>query len=101
VLKSKASYKAKLENKLHANDIKGVWRGLQDITDYKIKHHVLVSDPSLPGRFNDFYCRFDSGGHLPPPAIESRRTLHPLSLSMMLESCSVSRTPGRRQSLMA
>jgi len=45
VLKSKASYKAKLENKLHANDIKGVWRGPQDITDYKIKLHVLVSDP--------------------------------------------------------
>ena len=50
MLKAKASYKAKLENKLQANDIRGVWQGLQAITDYKTKHHVLDSDPSLPGR---------------------------------------------------
>jgi hypothetical protein len=80
VLKSKASYKAKLENKLHANDIKGVWRGLQDITDYKIKHHAPVSDPSLPGRLNDFYCRFDSGGHLPPPCYREQEDT-PLTIS--------------------
>ena len=31
VSKAKLSYKAKLENKLKANDIKGAWQGLQDI----------------------------------------------------------------------
>ena len=78
VSKAKASYKVKLEDKLKANDIKGVWQGLQDITDYKTKHHAPDRDPSLPGRLNDFYCRFDSENQSPsfpreqgdtPPAI--------------------------------
>ncbi len=51
---------------LQANDIKGVWQGLQAITDYKTKYHVPDSDPSLPGRLNDFYCRFDKSNHQPP-----------------------------------
>lgn len=66
MVKAKASYSVKLENKLRANDIRGVWQGLQAITDYKTKHHVLDSDPSLPGRLNDFYCRFDKGNHQSP-----------------------------------
>ena len=72
MLKAKSSYKAKLENKLQANDIKGVWRGLQDITDYKTKHYAPVSDPSLPGRLNDSYCRFDCGNHLPSPCFREQ-----------------------------
>ncbi len=35
-----------------ANDIKGVWQGLQAITDYNTKHYVLDSDPSIPERLN-------------------------------------------------
>ena len=67
VVKAKSAYRIKLENKLKANDIKGVWQGLQSITDYKTKHHAPASDPSLPDELNNFYCRFDGGVQHPPP----------------------------------
>ena len=69
VSKAKASYKAKLESRLMTNDICGMWQGLQAITEYKTKQHVTDPDPSLPGRLNDIFCRFDSysGNQAPPP----------------------------------
>lgn len=72
VVNAKASYKAKLEKKLQANDIKGVWQGLQDITDFKTKHHAPVSDPALPDKLNNFYCRFDDGVQLPAPCYKEQ-----------------------------
>ena len=55
------------------NDKHGMWQGLQAITEYKTKQHVTDPDPSLPGRLNDFFCRFDSssGNQAPPPFRQS------------------------------
>ena len=73
VSKAKAAYKTKLESRRMTNDIRGMWQGLQAITEYKTKQHVTDTDPTLPGRLNDFFCRFDSdrGNQAPPPFRQS------------------------------
>lgn len=55
VNKAKADYRHKLESKLEANDNRGVWEGLRQITGYTSTSPVV----KLPDSLNEFYCRFD------------------------------------------
>lgn len=98
VVKAKASYRTKLENKLQANDIKGLWQGLQAITDYKTKHHVLDSDPSLGGSMT-FTVVLTVVTISLPLFPENQVTLHLLSQNMMSEPCFSSLTLGRQHGL--
>lgn len=59
VNKAKADYRHKLESKLEANDNRGVWEGLKQITNYTSIAWVVSDDPKLPDSHNEFYCRFD------------------------------------------
>ena len=56
----KRQYKDKVESQFNGSDTRGMWQGLQSITDYKKKtspdagHGVL-----LPDRLNNFFARFE------------------------------------------
>lgn len=55
---TKRHYRAKLENKPSSKDSKELWQVFQSMTNYKVKHVCLDSDPNLPEESNNFYCRF-------------------------------------------
>jgi len=59
VHKAKADYRHKLESTLQANDNRGVWEGLRQITNYTSTSPVVSDDSRLPDCLNEFYCRFD------------------------------------------
>lgn len=57
----KAAYKHKLENFLK-NDVRKTWQGVQSITGYKPKKHLMVAenDFNMANKLNNFYCRFET-----------------------------------------
>lgn len=70
--RAKAAYRKKLEDQVSSNNTREVWRGLQQITNYKQKAVAQDDvDPELPDKLNLFYSRFDeknpSPGYRPPP----------------------------------
>ena len=61
VKKAKSSeHKRKLEDQFASNNTRTLWRGLQQIIQYKQSAAAIGnSDPSFPDQLNDFYSRFD------------------------------------------
>ncbi|KAK0147933.1 hypothetical protein N1851_012393 [Merluccius polli] len=53
----KRSYSEKLKNRFSANDSAALWRGLQDITNYKRPSPPAEASKGLADDLNDFYCR--------------------------------------------
>lgn len=60
IMDCKAAYKRKLENYFR-NDARRAWQGVQAITGYKPKRHLMAMENELEmaNDLNDFYCRFD------------------------------------------
>src|SRR4029434_8008059 len=56
---AKRSYSEKLKIRFSANDPGSVWRGLQDITNYKKSSPHSMKNPQLADDLKEFYCRFD------------------------------------------
>ena len=69
VRRAKAIYGKKLEKQFTDGDAKGVWNGVQKITQYKKKSKFDDCDPTLPDKLNEFYGRFDQANTNPPPII--------------------------------
>ena len=54
---AKLQYRDKVESQFNGSDTRGMWQGLQSITDYKKKTSpVTDQDVLLPGRLNTFFC---------------------------------------------
>ncbi|XP_060799566.1 E3 ubiquitin/ISG15 ligase TRIM25-like [Neoarius graeffei] len=59
VKEAKRRYGRKLEDHLYQQDPRGLWQGLQIITDYKSAHTPLMNaDKSLADELNNFYAHF-------------------------------------------
>src|SRR4029434_7337934 len=56
---AKRSYSEKLKNRFSANDPASVWRGLQDITNYRKSSPHSMENPQLADDLNVFYFRFE------------------------------------------
>ena len=56
---AKRSYSDKEKNRFSANDPASVWRGLQDIANYRKTSPHPMEKPQLADNLNVFYCRFD------------------------------------------
>ena len=57
----KVDYKNKVERKLQHNDTREVWRGMKNITGYKLKNsQATAGDVDKAYEFNLFYSRFDT-----------------------------------------
>ena len=57
---AKLAFKDKLESNLDTDDTRGVWSGVQTITNYKRSFKSISdNDPCLPDKLNDYYARFD------------------------------------------
>ena len=53
-------YKDKVESQFNGSDTRGMWQGLQSITDCKNKTSpVSDQDVLLPGRLNNVFARFE------------------------------------------
>jgi hypothetical protein len=60
IKQAKHQYRTKIESYYTGIDASWMWKGLQNITDYKGKHsRELPSDTSLPDELNNFYARFE------------------------------------------
>ena len=58
---ARVDYKKKMETKLQHNDTREVWRGLKNITGYKLKNsQVTAGDVDKANEFNLFYNRFNT-----------------------------------------
>ena len=55
-----AKYRDKVELQFNGSDTRGMWQGLQSITDYKKKTRpVADQDVLLPDRLNNFFACFE------------------------------------------
>src|SRR4029434_3181097 len=68
---AKRSYSEKLKNRFSANDPASVWRGLQDITNYRKSSPHSMENPQLADDLNVFYCRCDHPTFTPLPRYNS------------------------------
>jgi hypothetical protein len=60
IKQAKRQYRDKVESQFNGSDTRGMWQGLQSITDYKKKPSpVTDQDVLLPGRLNNFFARFE------------------------------------------
>uniref|UniRef100_A0A8L0DJB6 Reverse transcriptase domain-containing protein n=1 Tax=Oncorhynchus mykiss TaxID=8022 RepID=A0A8L0DJB6_ONCMY len=60
IKQAKRQYRDKVESQFNGSDTRGMWQGLQSITDYKKKTGpVTDQDVLLPGRLNNFFARFE------------------------------------------
>ncbi|CDQ89576.1 unnamed protein product [Oncorhynchus mykiss] len=60
IKQAKRQYRDKVESQFNGSDTRGMWQGLQSITDYKKKTSpVTDQDALLPGRLNNFFARFE------------------------------------------
>lgn len=64
-------------SKLQANDSRGLWEGLRQITNCSSTVPVVSEDPKLPNSLNEFYCRFDKDGNDAPTQPKSIKTPSP------------------------
>ncbi len=51
---AKRNYSGKLRNKLSSGNSASVWKGLKDITNYKIPSLSTLENQQLADNFNDF-----------------------------------------------
>jgi hypothetical protein len=59
IKQAKRQYRDKVESQFNGSDTRGMWQGLQSITDYKRKtSHVADHDVLLPDKLNNFFARF-------------------------------------------
>ena len=57
IKQAKRQYRDKVESQFNGSDTRGMWQGLQSITDYKKKTSpVADQDVLLPDRLNNFFC---------------------------------------------
>ncbi|KAI5085277.1 hypothetical protein C0J45_3294, partial [Silurus meridionalis] len=89
-----------------SGDTRGMWQGIQAITNYKTTSPACDRDPSLPDALNDFYARFEVQNNvvarktIPPPTdqmlclttAEVRKTLCKVN---PLKSAGPDNIPGR------
>uniref|UniRef100_A0A8K9USR6 Reverse transcriptase domain-containing protein n=1 Tax=Oncorhynchus mykiss TaxID=8022 RepID=A0A8K9USR6_ONCMY len=60
IKQAKRQYRDKVESQFNGSDTRGMWQGLQSITDYRKKSSpVTDQDVLLPGRLNYFFARFE------------------------------------------
>ncbi|XP_052334968.1 uncharacterized protein LOC127911710 [Oncorhynchus keta] len=60
IKQAKRQYRDKVESQYNGSDTRGMWQGLQSITDFKKKSSpVTDQDVLLPGRLNNFFARFE------------------------------------------
>ena len=60
IKQAKRQYRDKVESQLNGSDTRGMWQGLQSITDYKKKTSpVADTDVLLPDKLNHFFARFE------------------------------------------
>jgi hypothetical protein len=60
IKQAKCQYRDKVESQFKGSDTRGMWQGLQPITDYKKKTNPVVDeDVLLPDRLNNFFARFE------------------------------------------
>jgi hypothetical protein len=60
IKQAKHQYRDKVESQFNGSDTRGIWQGLQSITDYKKKTSpVTDQDVLLPDRLNNFFARFE------------------------------------------
>ena len=56
-IQAKIHYRDKVESQFNGSDTRGMWQGIQSITDYKKKTiPVTDQDVLLPGRLNNFFA---------------------------------------------
>lgn len=101
VFKAKASYKAKLENRLQRMTLKVFGEGCRTLRTIRSSTTLQIMTPPFLGGLMISTVVSMVEIISPPLFTESRVTLHLLSLNMMLGSCSASKTSGRRQGLAA
>ena len=56
---AKRSYTEKLKNRFSPTDPASVWKGLQDITNYRRPPTPAEANKDLADDLNVFYCRFE------------------------------------------
>ena len=60
IKQAKRQYRDKVESQFNGSDTRGMWQGLQSITDYKKKTSpVTDQDVLLPGRLNNLFTHFE------------------------------------------
>jgi hypothetical protein len=60
IKQAKRQYRDKLESQFKGSDTRGMWQGLQSITDYKRKtSHVMDHDVLFPDKLNNFFAHFE------------------------------------------
>ena len=61
IKQAKRQYRDKVELQFNGSDTRGMWQGLQSITDYKKKTNPVTDQDEvlLPDRLNNFFARFE------------------------------------------
>ena len=60
IKQAKLRYRDKVESQFNGSDTRGMWQGLQSITDYKRKTSPVADhDVLLPDKLNNFFARFE------------------------------------------
>ncbi|TKS64906.1 N-lysine methyltransferase KMT5A [Collichthys lucidus] len=68
IREAKADYRRRIENHLDSNNSWQVWRGVQQLTDYKTNRGAAEGDLALAEELNVFFARFEvTAPDVPPP----------------------------------
>jgi hypothetical protein len=60
IKQAKCRYRDKVESQSNGSDMRRMWQGLQETTDYKKKtSHVTDTDVMLPDKLNTFFVHFE------------------------------------------
>ena len=60
IKQEKCQYMDKVELQFNGSDMRGMWQGLQTITDYKKKiSYITNTNFLLPDKLNTFFARFE------------------------------------------
>ncbi|CDQ72898.1 unnamed protein product [Oncorhynchus mykiss] len=60
IKQAKRQHRDKVESQFNGSDTRGMWQGLQSITDYKMKTSPIADpDVLLPDKLNKFFARFE------------------------------------------
>ena len=62
IKKKKENYRQRLENKFASKDLRGAWKALETMTNYKPKKKTIQIDNAqhFANEMNVFYSRFDN-----------------------------------------
>uniref|UniRef100_A0A4W5L6E0 Reverse transcriptase domain-containing protein n=1 Tax=Hucho hucho TaxID=62062 RepID=A0A4W5L6E0_9TELE len=73
IKQAKRQYRDKVESQFNGSDTRGMWQGLQSITDYKKKTSPVADhDVLLPDKLNNFFARFED--NTVPPTRPATKT---------------------------